>query len=90
MVRNLLKIIAYAYGTFVLRTLLKIEWVNNLNNLHKLIINFLSYEKGKIIEMMVYIHANTRLLDKVEEVDYVEENVEWNNDMSEQSDSPYD
>ena len=50
---------------------------------------------------MVYIHANTRLMDKVEEVDYVEENVKWNepNDdisdtsedsVQEESDSPDD
>ena len=55
----------------------------------------------KTIEKMVYIHANTRLMDKVEEVDYVEENVKWNepNDdisdtsedsVQEESDSPDD
>ena len=33
--------------------------------------------KPSTMEKMVYIHANTRLLDKVTEVDYVEDNVVW-------------
>lgn len=40
--------------------------------------------------MFMYIHANSRLLDKVEEVDYFEGNLKWNNHMSEESDSTDD
>ena len=29
------------------------------------------------MEKLVYIHANTRLLDKITEVDYVEDHVAW-------------
>lgn len=36
--------------------------------------------KPKTIEKMVYIHANDRLLDKINDVDYHETNVEWNDD----------
>lgn len=35
--------------------------------------------KTSTMEKLVYIHANTRLLDKIVEVDYVEENIAWDN-----------
>jgi hypothetical protein len=43
--------------------------------------------KPKTIEKVVYIHANNRLLDKVNAVDYHEANVEWNDECSTESDS---
>ncbi len=43
------------------------------------------------MDKLVYIHANTRLIDKVNEVDYEEENVVWQNDLhSDSSDNQSD
>ena len=41
--------------------------------------------KPKTIEKMVYIHANDRLLEKINYVDYHEPNVEWKEDSSSDS-----
>ena len=48
--------------------------------------------KPSIMETLVYIHANTRLLDKITAVDYEETNVEWQieADENEASDSETD
>jgi Protein of unknown function (DUF 659)/hAT family C-terminal dimerisation region len=37
--------------------------------------------KTTTMDKLVYIHANTRLVDKVNEVDYEETNVGWQNDL---------
>ena len=39
------------------------------------------------MDKLVYIHANTRLIDKVNEVDYEEKNVGWQNDKDLHGDS---
>ena len=38
--------------------------------------------KTATMDKLVYIHANTRLLDKINEVDYEEQNVAWQDGSS--------
>ena len=38
--------------------------------------------KPRTIEKMVYIHTNDHLLDKINDVDYHETDVEWNEECS--------
>lgn len=46
--------------------------------------------KTTTMDKLVYIHANTRLVDKVNEVDYEEKNVGWQNDLHSDSDAGSD